>query len=381
MLRIPENIRRYIVDGLLMLGNMAGGGTYESFFSRVYPECKTIQYNRTTLINEIVRHCDSFPNDWEDDASKLEIVKIYEWPDEQFLYFCKEYVSPVFRRTVWNRDIECYEDQQKHCVDVINRYLPSCGYELKAARTVGDKTEYEIIELSGVKGKIQGIVFAAVYKPSVLLTDVLNHDVQIPHDDEKYLYYTDPVGNQFLKWSTLESWYDSSHVDWVDPSFTDRMKIAVEHCGSPIEVWFYEAYLELIEEMGKGIPALLPQVWMYYDEKSQKERIIKIFEHQCMDFMMLFSDSRRIVIELDGAQHYADEEPMEGYEHPIKIASPRKYAEMVSAHRDMTMAGYEVYRFGGSEFNNEDHGKTMVKQFFKDLFAKYGVDIEILHSR
>ena len=55
-----------------------------------------------------------------------------------------------------------------------------------------------------------------------------------------------------------------------------------------------------------------------------------------MDFLMLFSESKRIVIEIDGIQHYADPQS--------HSASVDKYAAMVSAQRDMTLAGYEVYR-------------------------------------
>ena len=61
-----------------------------------------------------------------------------------------------------------------------------------------------------------------------------------------------------------------------------------------------------------------------------------------MDFLMLFSESKRIVIEIDGIQHYADPQS--------HCASVDKYAAMVSAQRDMTLAGYEVYRFGGKSF-------------------------------
>ncbi len=134
-------------------------------------------------------------------------------------------------------------------------------------------------------------------------------------------------------------------------------------------------YLEVVKEFGDTIPALLPQVYLYYDSKVQKERTIKIFDHQCMDFLMLFSGSQRVVIELDGVQHYSDgvvECP--GSRYPCLVASTAKYASMVSAQREMTLAGYEVYRFGGSEFQIQEHVPIMVRQFLIDLFTKHGVD-------
>jgi len=69
--------------------------------------------------------------------------------------------------------------------------------------------------------------------------------------------------------------------------------------------------MDLVQE-NSDIPALFPQVWLYYDHKLESERIRKIFEHQRMDFMMLISESKRIVIELDGMQHYGEKKEISG---------------------------------------------------------------------
>jgi len=132
----------------------------------------------------------------------------------------------------------------------------------------------------------------------------------------------------------------------------------------------------MVKLYGEEIPALLPQVYLYYDSKVQRERTIKIFDHQCMDFLMLFSSNQRIVIELDGAQHYSEDPvSISGYQYPVRFASPTKYASMVAAQRDMTLAGYEVYRFGGSEFSPAEQAEIMIKRFFQDLFEKHGLSI------
>ena len=144
--------------------------------------------------------------------------------------------------------------------------------------------------------------------------------------------------------------------------------------GSPIEERFFKAYVELAEKNSE-IPALLPQVWLYYDPKLEAARIRKIFEHQRMDFLMLISDSRRIVIELDGIQHYGEKTQIQGRMYPDCLASVDKYASMVSAQRDMTLAGYEVYRFGGKELTDNAQTKNMVQSFFSDLFTKHGITV------
>lgn len=96
-----------------------------------------------------------------------------------------------------------------------------------------------------------------------------------------------------------------------------------------------------------------------------KQRLdTKVLPRQRMDFLLLFSNQQRIVIELDGKQHYSKGE----------ISSPKLYAEMVRADRDLKLNGYEVYRFGGHEFINEDIAQQMIKEFFEKLFSKHGIN-------
>ena len=372
--QIPDIARKGIIDKLMLIGQIDGGiGSYFAFFERVYPECKKIRCNKTTLANEIARHCDSFPGDWGDENGMFLKVDILNWTDKQFLYFCQEYVNPVFNRFKWDPETEERVDLQSQCVDVINLYLKDCGYELRKSGTIGDKSEYTIVELTGVKGRIQGIVFAAVRKPELVFTDFLNQDVKIPTNIDKYLYYDKRIDANGLTWRELERWYEEVQDDY-GINFVDRLMRSVENCGSPIEKKLFTAYLDIVEELGDNIPAILPQVYLYYDSKVQKERLKKIFDHQCMDFLMIISESRRVVIELDGIQHYAKDEKIHipNRQYPIYEASVDKYASMVSAQRDMTLAGYEVYRFGGKELCY-DNAAMLIKQFFKDLFQKHGV--------
>ncbi|MFP5361384.1 MAG: hypothetical protein ACLGI5_01485, partial [Thermoleophilia bacterium] len=72
----------------------------------------------------------------------------------------------------------------------------------------------------------------------------------------------------------------------------------------------------------------------------------------------------RVVIEVDGKQHYA-----EG-----NAASPRRYAEMVSEDRRLRLTGYEVYRFGGAELSPTDpDAPRLVREFFDKLICRHGV--------
>jgi len=83
-----------------------------------------------------------------------------------------------------------------------------------------------------------------------------------------------------------------------------------------------------------------------------------------MDFLVLFSNTIRVVIEVDGAQHYSED----------GRASPTLYSEMVAADRQLRLAGYEVFRFGGAELQG-DPGKAIVVEFFNALLKRHGVTV------
>lgn len=79
-----------------------------------------------------------------------------------------------------------------------------------------------------------------------------------------------------------------------------------------------------------------------------------------MDFLLLLPHGVRIVLEVDGKQHYAEGD----------IASPKLYSEMVSEDRRLRLHGYEVYRFGGYELSRSS-ATDMLREFFDELLIQY----------
>jgi len=78
---------------------------------------------------------------------------------------------------------------------------------------------------------------------------------------------------------------------------------------------------------------------------------------------MLLPNGFRIVLEVDGKQHYAQ---LDG------LADPVRYAELAAADRELKLAGYEVFRFGTEELRAES-APAFVKSFFEQLFRQYAV--------
>ncbi|MFD1277600.1 hypothetical protein ACFQ51_53845 [Streptomyces kaempferi] len=75
-----------------------------------------------------------------------------------------------------------------------------------------------------------------------------------------------------------------------------------------------------------------------------------------MDFLLLLPRGVRIVVEVDGQQHYSEGD----------MASPRLYSKMVSEDRSLRLKGYQVYRFGGHELGLSS-APAMLHNFFGQL--------------
>lgn len=105
-----------------------------------------------------------------------------------------------------------------------------------------------------------------------------------------------------------------------------------------------------------------------------------VYVHQRMDFLILFSERERVVVEIDGKQHYSDKsviEVLDNGETKNKvycIANSRKYAEMVEDDRKLKLYGYNVFRFGGYEIMNSQYPKQKIIDFFEKLFELYHVN-------
>ncbi|MBM6588924.1 hypothetical protein [Brevibacterium sp. RIT 803] len=111
-----------------------------------------------------------------------------------------------------------------------------------------------------------------------------------------------------------------------------------------VEQVVFDAYAARYKDKTFDVPALIPQVYLHFDPAAQLARRTagqnrSPLARQWMDFLLLFSSSHRVVLEVDGKQHYAEGEK----------AIPRLYSEMVAEDRRLRLDGYEVYRFGGAE--------------------------------
>lgn len=370
---IIDETRRSIIDAILAMGSLAGDKEYHEFAKWVCPSLSESE------ISDIARHMDRF-DDWPESYLVDTVIDYLKLPDEEFMLFLTQYVNPNIHHWRWLPEEERRENiPNSELVEVINKYLEHDGYKLSIKDTIGDKNFYQCVSTRiGVQGAVKNIIFAAKYKPEIVFDDALNNDIRITKNASQCLIYNRAIPQSGLMWSELVAWYSAESgitenqevalikrlCDCLDVSF----KASGQKSGP--ETWMLQAYYELKKELRIDLPALLPQVYLYYDPLTQRERGYKLFEHQKMDFLMIFSHRDRVVIEIDGKQHYAVEDK----------APPKLYSDMVKAHREMSLFGYDVYRFGGYEFFGADSDEVRkkavldnLKQFFIRLFRKYGI--------
>lgn len=367
--KISETTRKLIIDELLLIGYVPGKLDISDFVKRIFPnivDMKSTDSRYTTAEQDIWQHMDR-NDDWTFEYLFYTYLDIGRVPDGDFLYFLQQYVHPLVQRCKWDEDIGERIDLQEDCVSAINKYLETSGYRLEVEKMIADKKVYVPVALvAGVSGKVRNIIFAATQKPELVFSDALNNDIQIIRNEEYCIVYDKEIPKNGLTWKQLVNWYvEENGVSEIQ--LIDRLK---ESMDSEPEKIFFDAYIEVIKEKGDDIPALLPQVYLYYDPMSVKMRGWKLFEHQKMDFLMLFSMAERVVIEIDGSQHYSEDVYINGTKK--RIASPIKYGEMVKAQREMELYGYWVYRFGGYEFC-DGQVKNQIKLFFIRLLQKHGV--------
>jgi very-short-patch-repair endonuclease len=231
-----------------------------------------------------------------------------------------------------------------------------------------DKDGYRIyLTTLGVGNSVKNLIFAATGpKPEIIFSDSVSNDIEIVKNADYCLIYDRPIKPHGLLWKELLDWWrereklNNALERKVHRTLYSRLNQSLTSQPEKL-LWkiYFKKFYGLFNEK---LPALVPQVYLHYDPYTLKHlqgqrRLVR----QRMDFLFLLSDRIRIVIEIDGKQHYAEEDK----------ASPRLYSEMVAEDRRLKLCGYEVYRFGGYELNSESEAEIIVEHFIINLFKRH----------
>ncbi|MFI6168950.1 hypothetical protein ACIBCN_19375 [Nocardia sp. NPDC051052] len=222
----------------------------------------------------------------------------------------------------------------------------------------------------GVDGHLKNIIFASSGpKPEIVLRDAVNNVVEIVKFADRCLVYDKPLPESGLAWGDLVTWWGGLDVSGSDLEKARSLYRRLDSSlgDNSVERIVFRTYCENYRgESGLKVPALLPQVYLHFDPLTGAERRTlgkpNRLRRERMDFLLLLPDHVRIVIEVDGKQHYANGDK----------ASPQEYAKMVAEDRALRLRGYEVFRFGGYELMQPD-APDMLRRFFADLFSVHGI--------
>lgn len=325
-----------------------------------------------TLAEEIEQHYlrnDDFSN--EELLIKCDALSCSQ---TRFFALIEKLLNPVVRRG----------DDQTSLAHALNNVLKADGFN---AVVVGYQSRHPIYSVqrivTGVIGAPKNLIFASINtKPDLYFTDAINNDIAIRNDTDA-LIYDRFLTDSGLLWSTMGEWWQERkglpNLAVAKRELYKRLALSVKKAMSPGEyALFYTYYGEFSKVLGDQLPALIPQVFLHYDPRTMKERgCAPVLLRQRMDMLLLIEHNVRIVIEVDGKQHYADGDK----------ASTTKYADMVAEDRRLRLAGYELYRFGATEFKDVtlSDGKYMIgpvaKQvainFFQQLFERHHIKTKL----
>lgn len=310
----------------------------------------------TELRQGIDRHVYRNPGDW-DVETLFDKLGAFDCSDRRFVRLLEGLASPEVRPD---------EAAQRAFVEKMNSVLNGCGAELREAGTDGGYPTFTVVSLGTNAGRPKNLIFASQIKPDLRFRDAVSNNVEVVTNADKVLIYDPPIGADGLRWAELQSWW-ADREKIMEPDQAKRtLYRRLQSClpdSSPPQRFLFDTFFGAFREAIPRLPALLPEVWLHWDPKTVAERGVAALARHRMDFLLLLPGSVRVVLEVDGKTHYADDD---GH------AAPGRYATMAKADRELKLSGYELYRFGAVELSGND-GRELLREFFTRLFKRHGV--------
>lgn len=357
---LSEITRKNILDELYTKQDLWGKCDVITFLKRIWnldamPSTDNRFANATEDIwQQMIRN-----NDYDEKYLLEDYLELLIMNDEGFINFLEQLVHPIVREPI----------KQQEYIDLLNQHLINDGYKFSPFTQLSGYPVYKIHKIqNGVVGTVKNLIFAAIgTKPEIVINDSLNNDIKIVKNRDNCLVYENPIPAKGLSWNELVNWWSDINptLNTVRDREVSLYKRLLSSLDSPPEIIFFKNYFKLFKtRYNENLPSLIPQVYLHYDPYTKNQRNGEVYlPRQRMDFLLLLPNRQRVVIEIDGKQHYSLGD----------LASPQKYSEMVAADRDLKLHGYDVYRFGGYELMNEEKSSKLIADFFHSFFNRYDI--------
>ncbi|MFG3348633.1 hypothetical protein ACGF1Z_26680 [Streptomyces sp. NPDC048018] len=312
-----------------------------------------------TLRDRIERHVFRNPGDWSTEVL-FENLGMFEAGDARFARFLEGLVSA---------DVLLDEELQGATVSTVNSHLQAAGVELRAT---GDDGGYPLFTMVSTRlhgnRRPKNIIFATLAKPDIRFRSSVDNDIEIVGGNpDDFLVYDREIPIEGLRWRDVHTWWQttrkfSSEIDARKDLYQRLLKSLPKNSDGQKNLFI--AYHEILKPSVE-VPALLPEVWLHWDHKTVQERGPEALLRSRMDFLLLLPHGQRVVLEVDGSQHYTRDHG--------RTPDTTRYAQMVAADRDLKLRGYEVFRFGHDELKGLDAARYLLRQFLPDMFRRFGV--------
>jgi very-short-patch-repair endonuclease len=353
--------RSKILDYLASQGPLEGKRDILEFSASVFPisaPSPTIWkgFIPSNMADQIWQHMVNNPNDW-DYATLLENLGARTCSQRRLFSLLEQAVHPLTRDGA---------DQRMYVAGLNSILLPD-DFELRSFEEQSGHPIYSVVRRDvGVYGGVKNLIFAADGpKPDLILSDAVTNNITIVRNAEFCLVFEQPIPPHGLTWQQLVQWYAGrEQLDATARETTILLYQRLQRSlGSAPERRVFDRYFRTWKRVLRDkLPALIPQVYLHYDPLTIRQRATNgVLRRQRMDFLILFSPHERVVIEVDGKQHYSIND----------VASPILYGNMVAADRGLRLLGYEIYRFGGAELSGSGCD-NIIDDFFRRLLQRHG---------
>jgi very-short-patch-repair endonuclease len=358
---IPKRTRREIARDLDLADLVYDAGRFTALLDRLWvldnDPFEWLTGTATGLRAQIERHVFRNPGDWSTEEL-FEQLGAFEAGDTRFARFLEGMVSA---------DVIPDEPAQRHIVNTVNPHLRSAGAELRETAADGGYPVFSVVPARAARNRRpKNVIFASLAKPDIRFRDAIDNDIEIVKNADKVLVYDRPIGGEGIRWRDLQAWWSETHHlpndDEAKKSLYHRLIRSLPG-NSPPQRNLYELYHEIHASAVQDLPALLPEIWLHWDPQTVRERGRDALLRFRMDFLLLLPHGQRVVLEVDGSQHFATDGRPDG----------TKYAASMRGDRDLKLSGYELFRFGATELQDRERARALLQQFFADLFRRFHV--------
>ncbi len=355
---VSRRVRRELASTLDRVELFTDPDGFLNVLSKLFvldPDGVSMWNERDSLHWRIRQHAIRNPEDWSVDQLFQEIGA-FTCSSERFRRLVEALAGPEARPD---------ETSQRSFVETANSGLAAHGFELIET---GEDDGYPVFSFvrtgDPARGRPKNLIFASPAKPDLRFRDAVDNDIEIVTGGEQVLVYDEPIRGALL-WRDLQSWW--ARRERIDEPGLAKRRLYRRLLNSlpmtsPPQRLLFEAFFEHFRERVPSLPALIPEVWLHYDPKTVRQRGKEALLRQRMDYLMLLPAGVRVVLEVDGQNHYSSD----------GRAAPQRYAELACADRELKLCGYDVYRFGAYELQG-DAGRRIVGSFFDELFRKHGI--------